>query len=902
MFLDYSVADLVKAETIPLKDIMVKVFTWSFLCIKYPKSMNSAAYCQEMVQKICEDKELWGCFKSRALEWLVEYADPMWQASVASDRRLLSLSSSLQDAFLHYIEEQLRDPIARLVYLLEKSSDLGSYFVMDAKKKEVWRATILNAELVNIDSVSVPRHPEGYQVERPLNLSLPFVSIYAQHVDSGFQDLYLTQLSKNSSIESKPSSSTRGTVELQKDPFDPTTEAMATGIVDFGNRAKSVALLASRKIEHDIIATMRDQLPEFAFCVDTNSELYLRDFSKIYAPYKCDSRSEVESQAFEWVVRGNLGVGNVTPPNLHILLWEHGEKLKAQALLVASCLTETSVAEQLAQLKCKGLSSNLFDEYLVAQCYSAVLPQSEMIREDFFQRVEMNQWVRNLELLINLASPLYSFGGPTRWATVTSLEVLRDLACMVLPPLSSEKETVQVLVRWLGHHGTNFSPGQLLEAVLGLVPDFQTLTDSLQGHWSRFLNSFFRKVLKGKTTMTNVQTIAVFIFKLRDIRSVLKNLIVCLLDASIFHTMAYFVDARCPKYMQFLLNGTHRGGLQVGEIPFDGDGHVAFVLLSDIIYESIHPSDIERLLREEDLGTEWSSKDFRMCLNTALEVVNVDGPLTVQVTAAFAFLRAILDVVASELVSIHTSNMPSTTFQSYSAPLVSTLAKWIRESPSSMKVRALKLYLLKVIHIKRGLSLVEISKLATRCGQIKELHDYTTILQWETMHAVTNPLGFDPFWSSSAVFEKSGEAIYALASGNESKGGILIDRRTDQASQKQIIAAIASRLYLPSASRTLTAGERNASSWLLKPKNLSKWDSKWRELVDCFAQNDRATTQWSNVRLSPNMPTQDLWFRTLAAHILLVVTGLPRTSPLQVTFILPELTIVVMTQVTICLF
>jgi hypothetical protein len=502
-------------------------------------------------------------------------------------------------------------------------------------------------------------------------------------------------------------------------------------------------------------------------------------------------------------------------------------------------------------------------------------------------------------LLITLASPLEAFGGPTRWATVTSLEVLRDLACMVLPPFALEKETLRGLVRWLGYHGTSFSPGQLLEVVLSLVPDFQTLTDSLQGHWSRFLASFFRKVLKGMTTMSDVNTIAAFIFKLRDITSLMKNLILLLLDASLAHTLAYFVDARCPKYMQFLLNGKYKGGLQVGEISCDGDGHVAFVLLTDIIYESINPSATEALLRGEYLGTEWSSKDFYMCLNTALEVMDVDGPLTVQVTAAFAFLRAILDAVASKLISISTSSMSCTTFQCYASPVVSTLAKRMRESSSPARFRALKLYLLKVLHMKRGLSLVEISNLATRCVQIRELNDYTTVLQWETMHEVINSLGFDPFWSSSAVFEKAGEAIYYLGSGNESRGGKLIERQTDQASQKQITAAIASRLYLPSASRALTPGERAASHWLLRPKSLQKWDSKWREMVHCFAQNDRVTTQWSNLKLSPNISTQDLWFRTLAAHILLVVTGLPRTSPLQVSFMLSELTIIVITDVTI---
>jgi len=845
----------VKAETIPLKDIMVKVLTWSFLCIKYPKSLNPAAYCQQMVQKICEDKELWGCFKSRALVWLMEDADPLWQASVASDRRLLSLSSSLQDAFLLYIEEKLRQPIARFVYLLEKSSDLGSYFKMDAVKREIWRATVLNAELVNIGSVPIPRHPEGYQVKGPLNLSLPFVAIYSQHVDNGFKDLYLTQLSKSkSSSNNMPSSS--GSVES-----------------------------VNVKIGHDIIATMRNHLPEFAVCIDTNPELYVGDFSKMYAPYKCDSRSEVESQAFEWVLRGNLGDGVITLPNLHILLWEHGEKLNAQALLVASCLKENTVAEQLAQLKCNCHPSNAFDEHLVAQCYSAVLPPSEMIREDFLQSVEIHQWVRSLELLINLASPLEAFGGPTRWAILTSLEVLRELAYMVLPPFSLEDEILQGLVKWLGSHGTEFSPGELLEAVLSLAPDPRTLTGSLREHWPRFLASFFRKVLKGKTRISDVNTIATFIFKLKDITSVMKNLILCLLDATLSHNLAYFVDARCPKYMQFLLNVEHKGGLDLGEFPFEGQGHTAFVILSDIIYESLNPDTTEALLRGEDLGTEWKSQDFLRCLTKALELMEGDGPLTLQVTAAFAFLRAVLDAVASELECI----LRASTNIACPSPVVSTLARSMREPSSPTRFVALRLYLLKVLHIKRGLSLVEISYLATRCGEIRGLNEYTAILQWETMHDVTNPLGFDHFWSSSALYDKAVEAINYISSFQENKGVRYLERHTDLASQKQITAAIASRLYLPSASRALTSGERAASTWLLgRQRCLQKWDPKWREVVPCFAQNDRVTTIWSNMKLSPNMSTHDLWFKSLSAHILFVVTGLPRTSPLQVTFLMTE--------------
>lgn len=474
----------------------------------------------------------------------------------------------------------------------------------------------------------------------------------------------------------------------------------------------------------------------------------------------------------------------------------------------------------------------------------------------------------NLELLIGLASPLKQ----TRWEILTSLEILRDLAYMVLPPRSLEQGTLQSVVKWFGSHGTDFTPGQLLEAVLRMSPDLDTLTEPLQDHWLRFLASFFQKVLQGKTSMTDVYTIGKFVFKLQDkLTSVMKNVIRAILDATLAHN-ALPEDPRFPRYMHFL----HHSELlsQLGEPSFEGDDHAAFVLFSDILYESLEPSSIVALLQKQE---EWTDDSFFLSVRDALELVKGDGLLTVQVTAAFAFLRAVFDALATELERIFRRKASSTTFWGYTLQYI---ARSMSISSSLPGFAALRLYLLKVLHMKRGLSLVEISSLASDCSEVKALEHYTSILHWETMHDVSNPLGFDPFWcSSSQIYERAGEAITQMSSNQESKGAKYFDRHTDLASQRQICAVIASRLYLPLAARALSSGERVASNWILSKSNrIQKWDHKWRDAVHCFA----GSTSWSDLRLTLNMPTHDLWFKTLAAHILFVVTGLPRSSPLQV--------------------
>jgi hypothetical protein len=153
-----------------------------------------------------------------------------------------------------------------------------------------------------------------------------------------------------------------------------------------------------------------------------------------------------------------------------------------------------------------------------------------------------------------------------------------------------------------------------------------------------------------------------------------------------------------------------------------------------------------------------------------------------------------------------------------------------------------------------------------------------------------NPLGFDPFWSSSQEFQKAGERIWSLGTRSaqqESKAARRSIENATEGEQNAFTATVASRIFLVQAARKLTSRERDTAMSLNNMNLLHMWQPKWRKAILCFADLRSSSSTTSTITqqqmgLRPNMPPQELWFKSLSAHVLLVVTSLPNTSPLQV--------------------
>jgi hypothetical protein len=916
VFLDHTIVELVESERIPLFEMMVKVLTWSFLCIKYPCGLNAAKYSQEAVQRICADKQLWGCFKQCAVTWLTENSNPSWQALVACNRGRLSLSSSLQDAFLHYIEEELREPIARLVYMLEKVSALAPYFTLDEERQHLCQKALESSACIfKLENVPAPRHPEGYHIKAPLHLSLPFSSIFAQHIDDGFQELYSMEISNGlKAVEMMAAvSDTRvGTGIRTSQPgeeifcmqhLDKKKKIVEEEEDHMTARGSRIANIQTR-IRTDISSALRASLGSIVDYIESNIEEYIVDFSKIYAVYKSDERRESEARPFEWVLRGNLCVTTLSAADLHFLLWEKGEKISAQSLLAESCLSEFDLKAELQCLKDRKfpiMTTAEFDAYLVSCCCATILPTKETVSDN----LRFGAWFRDLNLLIKLASPL---GRSAHWTTLVMLEVLRDMACLVMPPVSWSNVILVHLAQWFQNCryvvGTYyFSPGELLEAVLGFIPEMNTLAEeeeegvtSSRECWFRFLALFLEKILDSDDlTATDINTISAFLFQLSNPTCVMKGVMLKLLHMTRLHMSQQPIhNAHCPPCMHVLFDQKDTDFWIINKTTsFESEDHKIFVLLCDSVSDMIQPS-VSRLVRQGSYTAEWTYKDFKRYLLLAIEELkSADRPLSLRTVGSLALLRSTLHVIADELITVHKEAVHSSD-QIQVPQVVVTLAKELFHN-SSPKVAALKQYLFKVLHTCHGLTVQEINILVNNCkgkgkGNRGGLDWYTSILEWDLMQlGADNPLGFDPFWSSSQEFQKAGERIWSLGTRSaqqESKAARRSIENATEGEQNAFTATVASRIFLVQAARKLTSRERDTAMSLNNMNLLHMWHPKWRKAILCFADPRSGSSTTSTITqqmgLHPNMPPQELWFKSLSAHVLLVVTSLPNTSPLQV--------------------
>ncbi len=254
-------------------------------------------------------------------------------------------------------------------------------------------------------------------------------------------------------------------------------------------------------------------------------------------------------------------------------------------------------------------------------------------------------------------------------------------------------------------------------------------------------------------------------------------------------------------------------------------------------------------------------------------------PLSIHVVCSIALVRATLDFVAKELFVVHGNKYTNL----HHLQVGNNIARILHDGFSnhgSPYILASKQYLLKVLKVHYGMSILDVSHLAFKCQRNKTLETYACMFDWEMLKEVTNPLGFNPFnlasssSSSSTSFESVSKTLWDMIYSQDENPRALI-KKANMLEQAHITTTIASELYLVQAIRELSPQEISGTQWLINANNLQSWLPKWREAIHIFLG-----TQFMVLRLE--MDTYELRFKVLLAHVLLVVTSLPSDSPLQV--------------------
>ncbi|CAG8487332.1 35591_t:CDS:10 [Gigaspora margarita] len=97
---------------------------WCLLRIEFPPSDEQANYIRSLVQKIPQHKEFMNWMKTKTFEWLHNNEFNDWQLEVALNKKDLYLYSSFLTALQIYICNQVRKPVTKLLFALEKLSGL----------------------------------------------------------------------------------------------------------------------------------------------------------------------------------------------------------------------------------------------------------------------------------------------------------------------------------------------------------------------------------------------------------------------------------------------------------------------------------------------------------------------------------------------------------------------------------------------------------------------------------------------------------------------------------------------------------------------------------------------------------------------------------------------------------
>ncbi|XP_022802176.1 uncharacterized protein LOC111339729 [Stylophora pistillata] len=201
--LDVSVVDLLETK-LSFTEVASDQFLWCFTRIRYPANRQPSV--EDIVQleqnlRSSSNSKILECFRELVKRWLNErdrnsrqLNARSWQFFVACDRQALIASSHLVGAIQHHVSHLVRQPLAKIVYFLEKESAwpkcLFKQKLSHEEELQVWSEVILNQEILNIDDIPYHQGAESYFVcERHLELRLPFASIFCNKVEQ-FQPLF----------------------------------------------------------------------------------------------------------------------------------------------------------------------------------------------------------------------------------------------------------------------------------------------------------------------------------------------------------------------------------------------------------------------------------------------------------------------------------------------------------------------------------------------------------------------------------------------------------------------------------------------------------------------------------------------------------------------------------------
>ncbi|XP_078659777.1 uncharacterized protein LOC144904631 [Branchiostoma floridae x Branchiostoma belcheri] len=180
--LSMTVREVLESTVRSFTDVAQEQLMWCFTCFKYRNEGRPVEGILKLVSDISGSPVLMEFLKQHVYtsapcfsEQHMEGDADSWQVQVACDRQLLHSCSGLQTAMQQFISLQVRQPLAKAIFLIESQSAWESFFSGSPELQSVWIELAQNGGMLNFDGCSDPSGPESCDLpEVYFDLKFPF--------------------------------------------------------------------------------------------------------------------------------------------------------------------------------------------------------------------------------------------------------------------------------------------------------------------------------------------------------------------------------------------------------------------------------------------------------------------------------------------------------------------------------------------------------------------------------------------------------------------------------------------------------------------------------------------------------------------------------------------------------
>ena len=346
--LNLTVIEVLNTAALPFSRVAADQLLWCFTRIKYPLAQESQLdTILQLENRLRSLPKILGAFKELVNRWITkkqEEQDPdpflerfgtaAWQVSVASDRQSLVNCSTLAGAMQQHISHLVRQPLAKIIYFLDRESawvdSIRGDGPVDEEELHTWVNLLLDNSIFNMDDIPEPQGAESYVVPRQrLALQYPFAFVLFNIVE-GVKDFFLEELR---------------CIEMEEDNF---------------NEDGELAISAVCSLQHRFAQVVEDRIPKI-FATDflkKKAANYLEDVLDIKSAEVSPKLSRDKRIAFlkaacaeHMRIPAHYDDVSLLFTQLHSIFWMEGAAfMSAIHLFLASQMVSISLDDLMVEL------------------------------------------------------------------------------------------------------------------------------------------------------------------------------------------------------------------------------------------------------------------------------------------------------------------------------------------------------------------------------------------------------------------------------------------------------------------------------------------------------------------------------------------------------------------------